>query len=51
MKIPRTDVVGSLLRPPELLKAREPERFARMLASVDAGRTDTVIDALLTYYG
>lgn len=34
----------------QLLKDREPARYARMLASVDAGRTDAVIDALLAYY-
>lgn len=34
----------------DLLETREPERHARALTSIEQGRTDDVIRALITYY-
>src|SRR5258708_16054579 len=44
MTIPRTDVVGSLLRPPELLKAREDHAAGRLTDADFKAAEDRAVD-------
>src|SRR5262249_41700692 len=44
MKVPHTDVVGSLLRPPELLKAREAHTAGRLSAAEFKAAEDQAVD-------